>query len=171
MGCKECGSKYVVNKWFKLCQGCNNIRLHGNQYGKSIENKEQKIKPPKSHLNKRVVDKGEILHVSGGRRTGKNFKLDELLYEEVFNNSDHKCEECGKQLPTKFRDEDGKIIARFRYSHIIPKSIASEIRHYVGNINNLCMEHHHMWDFGNKTEMKIYSKNQLKFPNYLKPIS
>ena len=44
MECKQCGSKYVSNKWFKLCSGCNNKRLHGNEYGKPIEYKEKKIK-------------------------------------------------------------------------------------------------------------------------------
>lgn len=169
MGCVECGSKYVSNKWFKLCQGCNNKRIHGNEFGKPIEYKEKKkesLKPPL----KRVVDKGIAPKKRKEKKVNINLINDELLYKRVFDSSNHKCEECSKKLPTNFRNDEGKIEARFRYSHIIPKSIAPELRHKDDNINNLCIECHHEWDFGNKTKMGIYSKNQKKYPNYLKPI-
>tara|TARA_R110002126_G_scaffold149434_2_gene295385 strand:- start:22 stop:366 length:345 start_codon:yes stop_codon:yes gene_type:complete len=102
----------------------------------------------------------------GGRGVGKNLKLDELFYQECFDASDHKCEECGKQLPTEFRDDEGKINARWRYSHIVAKSIAPELRHSISNINHLCLNHHTQWDFGNKREMKIYAKNARRLPKY-----
>ena len=86
--------------------------------------------------------------------------------EKCFNQSNHKCEECGKQLPTEFRNEEGKIIARWRYSHIVAKSIAPELRHDTNNINHLCLDHHTQWDFGNKDEMKVYTKNAQKLPKY-----
>ena len=60
-------------------------------------------------------------------RSGKNLKLDEAFYEESFNQSNHKCEECGIQLPTEFRNDDGKINARWRYSHIVAKSIREKV--------------------------------------------
>ena len=72
-----------------------------------------------------------------------------------------------KQLPKDFRDEDGKVMYRARYSHIVPKSIAPELRHDENNINHLCFTCHQKWDFGNKKEMRIYDENRNKFPNYL----
>jgi len=171
MGCKECGSEYVTNKWFKLCSGCNNKRIHGNQFGKPIVYIDNKIKPLKTTLIKRVIDKGVISKKTKEKKVGRNLEADEQLYERVFNNSNHKCEECNKDLPTNFRNDEGFIEARFRYSHVIPKSIAPELRHEDNNINNLCMPCHHKWDFGIRTEMSIYIKNQLNYPNYLKPIS
>tara|TARA_R110002073_G_scaffold148366_1_gene301487 strand:+ start:2141 stop:2725 length:585 start_codon:yes stop_codon:yes gene_type:complete len=176
MECKQCGSKYVSNKWFKLCSGCNNKRLHGNEYGKTIEYKEKEIKPLKSSnnqpTNKRTIDKGKRVIFSGGGRSKsfQNILLDEIFYLRCFQGSDHKCEECNTKLPEEFRNEDGDLIYIARYSHVIPKSIAPELRHEVDNINHLCIECHQKWDFGGKKEMKIYTKNQLRFPNYLKPL-
>ena len=177
MECKQCGSKYVSNKWFKLCSECNNKRLHGSKYGKQADYKEKKIKPLKSANNKfskkRVIDKGEKVLVSGGNKKSKSFQkilMDEIFYEKCFNNSDHKCEECKTKLPNEFRDDDDKVLYRARYSHIIPKSTAPELRHSVDNINHLCITCHQEWDFGIKKKMKIYIKNQLMFPNYLKPL-
>ena len=82
--------------------------------------------------------------------------------------SNHKCEECNVDLPKKFRNEDGRVIARWRYSHIVPKSIASHLRHKVENINHLCIKCHGIWENGDKHLMKIFSKNYALFPEFLK---
>ena len=175
MECKQCGSKYVTNKWFKLCSGCNNKRIHGNEYGKPIDYKEKEIKPIRASksksTNKRIIDKGKAkVSKDNKSKTTKKIELDEIFYEKCFKLSNHKCEECSEKLPDEFRNDEGKVIYRARYSHIVPKSIASELRHVVNNINHLCIKCHQKWDFGDKKEMKIYSKNQLMFPNYLKPL-
>ena len=167
MECKECGSKYVTNKWFKLCSGCNNIRLHGNKYGKPIEYKETKRKSLKASNNKRIIDKGKVTKKEKTFKINEKIVKDEVFYEKCFNQSNHKCEECSKSLPNEFRDEDGRVMYRARYSHIVPKSIAPELRHNEDNINHLCVECHQKWDFGNKKEMTIYAKNRVRFPNYL----
>lgn len=169
MSCKECkGSNPITNKHYGLCQECNNMRLHGSKYGKSYNltsKKSTSIKPKINRLNHNVKD-GIKVTKKRGTNNGKNLSLDEAFYEECFNQSNHKCEECGKQLPTEFRNEEGKVIARWRYSHIVAKSIAPELRHDTNNINHLCLEHHTQWDFGDKHEMKVYTKNALKLPKY-----
>tara|TARA_R110002020_G_scaffold392352_1_gene602611 strand:+ start:1666 stop:2088 length:423 start_codon:yes stop_codon:yes gene_type:complete len=107
----------------------------------------------------------------GGDKRSKSLStliLDEIFYEKCFNNSNHECEECSKKLPTEFRNDAGKIVSRFRYSHIVAKSIAPELRHDINNINHLCHECHFQWDHGNRKKMDIYKKNQLKFPQFLK---
>lgn len=188
-GCKE--PRMIVNKYFELCQGCNNIRLHGNKYGKQssfirIDSKFNKrserellrrvMKGDSSHKVKRTLDnsnKREVRVIVGGRRFGRSHAIkiwriqqDEIFYEKCFNTSNHKCEECGKNLPQDFRDDDNKVIARWRYSHIIAKSIAPELRYTIKNINHLCLEHHTQWDFGDKKIMKIYKSNSKRFPQF-----
>lgn len=147
MDCKNCGfNRLIVNKHFNLCFKCNNERLSST---KKFPLKKVNL-PHKVNKVKLKIDK------------------DEEFYLECFNLSNHLCEECGIQLPTTFKNESGKIIARWRYSHILPKSIFSELRHNITNINHLCLTHHFQWDHGDKTIMNIYQSNRKKFPNYLK---
>lgn len=150
MCCKKCGKdREIVNKHFGLCLICNNERLSG-----------------------RKVENNNIVRIPHGISTTNKVQiaidLDEKFYLECFNNSNHECEECGAPLPTEFRDEKGKVTARWRYSHILPKSVYPEFRHDTRNINHLCLIHHIQWDHGDKTTMKIYGINRKKFPNNLK---
>lgn len=166
--CQGCQKNVrIVNKFHKLCLECNNLRLYGNKFGKQYKNtlksKPLLIKPKKRQINKN----NKLSHKVKEPIRLTMLEKDELFYEELFNMSDHKCEECSKALPTNFRDEDGKIVARWRYSHIIPKSIAPKLRHSKKNINHLCLEHHSEWENGDKKGMNIYNKNKLRFPNYL----
>ena len=156
MSCKKCKKDYkIVNKYYGLCLPCNNERLHGSKYGKSYDGIKRSRKSNSNEASK--------------LRRQERIDADEVFYETCFNMSDHKCEECGKNLPTEFRDDEGKVIARYRYSHIIAKSIASELRHDVNNINHLCIECHTKWDFGDKKSMRIYAKNAKRFKRHLNP--
>lgn len=175
MSCKNCSrDREIVNKHFGLCLECNNERLHGSKYGKQYKFKRKPIdfsktsKKPIIRLNKKkkeAAKKSEFVKIHK-REPIDNIKLDEEFYEKCFNLSDHKCEECGTQLPDIFRDENGKVAARWRYSHIIPKSIASKLRHVVKNINHLCLRCHSKWENGDRESMKIYEENSKRFPNY-----
>lgn len=167
MNCKNCNTeKKIINKHFGLCQECNNLRLHGSKYGKTYTMFKKEIKPLRKRKNK--SKKSLFSNVKPTpKRNVERLAKDEAFYEECFNMSDHKCEECGKQLPTEFRDLEGNVNARWRYSHIIAKSIAPELRHDINNINHLCLTHHTQWDHGDKEEMKIYISNKVKFPTYL----
>jgi uncharacterized protein YecE (DUF72 family) len=166
MNCKECnGSKKIVNKHFGLCQECNNIRLHGSKYGKTYTISKKEIKPLRT--SKKSVKKSLFSNVKATpKKNVERIKKDEIFYEECFNLSNHKCEECGTQLPTEFRNDEGDVNARWRYSHIVAKSIAPELRHNTNNINNLCLKHHTQWDHGDKENMKIYNKNKDRLPRY-----
>ena len=167
MNCKNCNiEKNIINKHFGLCQECNNERLHGSKYGKTYTVSKKEIKPIRARKNK--AKKSLFTNLSKGKVSNNNLLLDEAFYEECFDMSNHKCEECGVGLPDEFRDDEGKINARWRYSHIIAKSIAPELRHDTNNINHLCLKHHTQWDHGDKMSMKIYQSNKLKVPNYLK---
>lgn len=151
--CSCCGKhKRIVNKFFFLCMFCNNLRLSKNKKEKTTLDNSYFVKDLKSVK----------------KTTSQKIKEDEHFYEKCFNQSNHKCEECGCQLPDFFRDENGKVAARWRYSHIIPKSISKDLRHKIENINHLCLKHHMQWENGDKQNMNIYNKNKLIFPEFLK---
>ena len=167
MNCKNCNTeKNIINKHFGLCLECNNERLHGSKYGKTYTVSKKEIKPIRARKNK--AKKSLFSNVKATPKKSVNrLAEDEVFYEECFNMSNHKCEECGKQLPTEFRDEEGKINARWRYSHIVAKSIAPELRHDTNNINHLCLAHHTQWDHADRKNMKIYNSNKERLPRYL----
>ena len=164
----------IVNKHFGLCGECNNIRLHGNKWGKQTPHKEKKKKEPAKKSLFVDLAKGNsktAYIIGGGRHTGKSlamYVMDNVFYKQSFDRSDHKCEECGIQLNEQFEDDNGKVLNRSRYSHIVPKSIAPELRHVLDNINHLCLKDHMEWENGDKKAMKIYKKNKLRWPNHIK---
>ncbi len=171
MACSECNrDREIVNKHFGLCQDCNNIRLHGSKYGKTytFNRKDKKSGKPAETRVRYQVDMGtKVRKKKGTKKTDIEIKLDNDFYLECFKQSDHKCEECGTELPDFFLDDNFNVAARWRYSHVIPKSIASHLRRDINNINHLCLEHHTQWDFGDKKSMNIYEKNKERFPEFL----
>lgn len=166
MCCSNCNKDLpIVNKHFNLCLFCNRDRLDSSKNKK--RGNVPKNKPNALRRKKKPTENyGFVKNLVSKKNKSDKIKEDELFYEECFNNSNHRCEECGTQLPTEFRDVDGKVIARWRYSHIIPKSIAPDLRHELININHLCLKHHMEWENGEKENMNIYEKNKKRLPNY-----
>jgi hypothetical protein len=177
MNCKECGrdiEKYD-NAFHKMCKECNRDRLAASKSPKldkhitgnskaSRTSVERIHRPVKGNKSNRIIYGGDKRSKSLGNKI-----LDEMFYEKCFNScSDHSCEECGRPLPNEFRGDNGKILCRSRYSHIIAKSIAPELRHDVNNINHLCLEDHMEWEFGKKEKMKIYNINKKRLPKYFR---
>lgn len=156
--CKECDSPHVVNKFHMMCQQCNNMRLHGSKFGKTHKF------TPKRNSSPSVASKA---------KRDRRIKEDEEFYETVFNSKPHECEECrlngiNTPLPNEFRDYEGKVNARWQYSHVVPKSITPKhLRHDPLNMNRLCLQHHEQWENGDSKSMKIYAKNKMNFPSYL----
>ena len=172
MNCQGCNQqRTITNKHFKLCADCNNMRLHGSKFGKQYSNAKVERKPLRANARRLKSDSNRMNHIIVGAKsktTKQKISEDEAFYEQCFNLSDHQCEECGCNLPTDFRDEDGRVIARWRYSHIIPKSIAPSLRHDINNINHLCITDHQEWENGDRESMKIYKNNKKAFPNFFK---
>ncbi len=170
--CKSCEQKRkIVNKHFHLCIKCNENRLHVNKTKNSVNiGKDTKAnKTPFLRAKNKPKQKKSLFSKTyqETKSTKDKIKEDENFYRECFNMSDHRCEECNTPLPDEFEDSNGKVIARFRYSHIIPKSIAPELRHNTSNINHLCLECHGIWENGDKVNMSIFEENFKRFPNYL----
>lgn len=155
MSCKLCDDP-IFNSHFKLCKKHNQERLNDKKP------KEVSKKFPINLTTKKVIKKQV-------KRTIIKINLDEEFYQQCFDSCiDHCCEECGKLLPDIFRDDKGKVINKSRYSHIVAKSIAPQLRHDIKNINHLCFNCHFKWEFGDKKSMRIYESNKKRFPNYLK---
>ena len=150
MSCNNCGNDFkIVNKWFNLCVNCNNERLHGNKFGKQ-------------RLSKRNKNNSISWGINGGNENeiANTYSKDNDSYKECFKTFNHKCEECGTNQPENFLDSDGKVNARWRYSHIVPKSVAPELRYELSNINDLCLKCHVKWEGHEKVEMNIYKTNK-----------
>jgi hypothetical protein len=155
MCCSNCNLKLrLVDKVLKLCKDC----------------KKETLDKSKNKKGKYTYIKRNSFYNYSKNNVSKNNRIlkDEEFYEKCFNScSLHMCEECGLKLNDKFRDNDGKIINRFRYSHIIPKSIASNLKYSLYNINHLCLKCHSNWENGDKKSMRIFPKNKKRFPQYL----
>lgn len=156
MSCLGCNRNYIiVNKKYGLCQVCNHIRLHPE---KSNKDNRDTFTQKKYYPIKRTA----IVSTKQTKEKRKELlKLDEATYFIVFSSKPHKCEECGKPLPSSFKDKNGNINAIFQYSHILTKSAFPEFRHNHMNFNRLCFEHHQQWEFGNRSTMNIYASNEL----------
>jgi hypothetical protein len=168
MSCKNCGENYpIINKWFGLCRGCNNERLHGSKHGKVSKPIEKKRKSNSDVKNKPKQKNKSIAYLMsvGGKEKPKKktmYEKDNDFYKECFKTFNNKCDECGCKQPEEFLNSNGKVNARYRYSHIVPKSIAPELRHEIENINDLCLKCHSKWEGEKKIEMGIYKTNSKK---------
>ena len=146
--CVGCGSLWVVNQKYKLCEDCNYIRLHGISYRDKLiqDNKTKtitiKVKSKKCTKNK---PKRNIVR-----------DRDRETYREVFESRESRCEECGIRLPDQFEDSEGRIIMIEQYSHCLSKGAYCEYRHKSWNIQRLCLRHHQQWEFGDRKSMRIY---------------
>lgn len=169
--CKGCSEpKYIVNMFWELCQGCNNERLHGNKYGKQVDIKEKKPSALKTYpklgtSKKKVKARKSLFAPTTKIKESINlYELDSEFYRKCFESFNGYCENCGTKQPGECEDSEGRVINRWRYSHIIPKSVAQELRHKVYNINDLCLKCHMEWENGSKENMNIYEGNVDTFP-------
>lgn len=101
-------------------------------------------------------------------KVDKVLKEDESTYYTVFMCKKHECEECGSPLTKKFKDDKGKIIDRWQYSHILSKGAHPKLRNNPLNFNRLCFDCHQKWEFGDRKSMKIFIDNQFIIEKLLK---
>jgi hypothetical protein len=137
--CKDCKKSFFIqNKNKHLCSDCVFKRNHE---GKS---------------------KADVYR----ERCSNNFekalerkKRDERWYKYLHDILPNKCNECGKPLNKKFR-ENGKILNKWQYSHIYSKGAYPKYRWHKANGERLCFSCHQRWDFGDRENMKIFQKNK-----------
>lgn len=153
MCCSVCGSKYIVNKKYNLCSNCNYIRLHGeSRFDTEIR------KASKKRLEHKIYKKG-YNSINIERKRVLTLQKDRETYYKVFVSNPNLCQECGVSLNSVFEDEQGKILNVWQYSHIISKAAAPHLRHNYKNLQRLCFSCHQQWEFGDRTQMKIYGEN------------
>lgn len=165
--CTQCFILGVVNSK-GICQSCTFRNNHDGKNQFEVYNDRAKINQsikvnniPNSKTNpiktpkKRVKQDFEKL-----QRRQEIIDQDEELYKYIFDTTPDKCEECGTQLPDQFRDDEGKVVCRWQYSHILGKGAFPEFRHHKRNINRLCFSCHQKWEFSDRTKMNIYERNQ-----------
>lgn len=163
--CNGCElERRIVNKFFGLCVECNNERLHGSKYGKSYS---YQRKAPKKQERKKSKKNKSIAWMMANENKPQTkeksaYELDNEFYKKCFDTFTHSCEECGAKQPETFLDDNGKVAARWRYSHIVPKSIARDLRRELSNINDLCLKCHSKWEGEGKKEMNIYKTNSKR---------
>lgn len=91
------------------------------------------------------------------------FKSINTFYKYMWDKKPHLCENCGQYL----REYSAVYI-----SHILSRGAHPKIALDPRNINILCYECHHKWEFGDKSYMRIYELNidkiqQLKSEYYV----
>ncbi len=154
----ECGRSgvVIVNKKYKLCSDCNRKRIDGQSPEKKQKEVQNFLSPARSSLkSSRPI--GTSKRSQEARK--EKIRLDEEFYEEIWNDKPHFCEECDIFLGDEFRDDNGKVINKFRYSHILGKGAYPMLRRNKRNINLLCLVHHNEWEHGVQEDMKIYKTN------------
>lgn len=72
------------------------------------------------------------------------------FYRWVWERKPHICEETMRPL------QDYSAV---HISHILTKGAHPEMAHDPRNVNILCLVAHNHWEFGDRTEMRIYRKN------------
>lgn len=78
---------------------------------------------------------------------------DKKFYQSIWNEREHYCEECGKWL--------GDEPAWSYFSHILPKSHYNKLRYCKANIDLLCPDCHHRWEFKDRKNMRVYSEDKI----------
>jgi hypothetical protein len=160
--CVKCGSKWVVNKKYCLCDNCNYHRLHGITR-KEAQIRKKKVKKVKVYqFNKKPIKSTP----KTAKKRKETLNKDREFYFYQFSTKPHECEECrlngiNTPLPDEFEDENGRINFIAQYSHILGKGANPKYRHNKLNCNRLCLQHHNDWEFGDREKMKIYESNQL----------
>ena len=127
------------------------IRQRKKQMNKKVDYSSNK--KPKYTKIKPVSKKMQEMH-----------KIDQEFYREIWNSRAHYCENCNKYLGDEF-ENNGKPIALYRYSHIIPKSVYPFLRHYPKNIKLLCLQCHTNFDNLPKDQlpkMPCYSESEIE---------
>lgn len=163
--CKQCGFPRPVNSKC-ICPDCVFKNNHQGLNQQAVYLERHRIREeqqPKKYMIKHTRKKVSVRSLLKSERFEKRreqIRKDEETYEQVFFNNPPFCEECHRKLNNIFRDEDGQVIARFQYSHILTKAAHPEFRNDPRNFNRLCFRCHQTWEFGDRVEMRIYPKNQ-----------
>lgn len=109
-----------------ICKGCGETRIivsKNKGLCSSCMKKRSYCSPGDRHIKQKVKSTGE-----------------RELFLKIWEEREHYCQHCGKYL--------GEEPKSFYFSHIKGKGAYPELRLDPNNIELLCYECHHNWDFG-----------------------
>lgn len=86
------------------------------------------------------------------KNVSEKIDADTRFYDEVWSERMHICEECMRDLGSRWE--------RYMFSHILSKGSHPSLRHDKENINILCFDCHQEWEFGHKRDMRIWPSNE-----------
>lgn len=119
--CVDCGRiKRIANRTKQLCDDCNYKRLHDGKTRFEVAIEKSKTKKSKSKK-----PSGEL-----------------ELFKEIWAERPHKCVKCGKDL--------GDELKPVYFSHKKSKGAFPELRLDKTNIELLCFNCHHKYEFGSR---------------------
>lgn len=123
--CSHCGKeRFIVNRTHKLCGDCNFKRLHNGLTKLQYKILQNKFKPKVKR-----------------KPTGE---LD--LFKEIWAERPHICVKCGKRL--------GETLKPIFFSHIKSKGAYPELRLVKTNIELVCADCHHEYEFGSRKNLE-----------------
>ncbi len=158
MICKQCKKDKIELNSKQLCSDCV---FENNHDGKSRQ--QVYLERSKNKLASKIV-KNNIV----SPKRSDVLRKDKQCYLTVFLTKPNKCEECGEELPNIFDTEKGEIVSIFQYSHILTKGSHPEHRFNPLNFNRLCLKCHQMWEFGDRSKMKILVPNKIVIEKLLR---
>lgn len=122
-----------VNYEKGICKGCGEIRY--------IVSKNKGL--CSSCMKKRSFNLPKKTHVKSKARKATG---ERELFLKIWEERSHYCQHCGMYL--------GEEPKSFYFSHIKGKGAYPELRLDPNNIELLCYECHHKWDFGDEKKKK-----------------
>ena len=129
--CKVCGKLVYINNSKGICPDCVFKKNHKGMTQAEV-------------YQQRSIERLKLK----GCKIKSTGELD--MFKEIWNERPHYCEECGVFL--------GNTINVSYFSHRKSKGANPELRLNKNNIDLLCTNHHHQWDFGDRTKMNIYGR-------------
>lgn len=129
----------VVNSKFKLCLYHNKTRLQAIPKPEREKTKNLVNRPIKQEQEKPKKKRTKNPTNQPIRKQNPNMRD---LFLEIWNEREHKCIQCSKELG----DEP---LAHY-FSHIKARNVAPSLKYSKGNIDILCLECHQERDFGYK---------------------
>lgn len=137
----KCGSVYIVNKKYSLCNDCNHLRLHGETVIEtSIKRQEVYKHNSEKKLQQTVKKPVKIYYIpqSTTKKAQVNQKLSEVkkkIEMEAIQNGTYYCKGCGKGVACD-------------KSHILSIKQHPELELEEENIDLLCRKCHETWESG-----------------------
>jgi hypothetical protein len=146
--CKQCHKNRPINSK-GICSDCTYFNKHGETRFEA-QIRKQKEKPKKIYSLKRKPLKRFKIKPKQKKKIGEY-----EVFLEIWNEREHECVNCGMNLD-RFVDEETGNPSTMLFSHIKTKGSKPDLKKDKNNIELLCPDCHHIWEFCSKE--KFYER-------------